>query len=229
MPRGYDPYEEAALKSVFQNAFGRPFDDAQDVQETWKNPEYYADTAIGSTASIIPDGYGDDGSSDYGPAPLTETPTSSSNADRPRTLAAGYQLYPGTSEVPFEGRKGKLTVMFRDGTLYNFYDVTPEEWVKFKGSLSKGTHLNWKPTEGFLLRKPHGPADLSNVSAATQSLIQRLSREAQVNYRYSGNQGRYKGSITPTAAKRARREMGLSSRSARPGVNPARNRGKNPK
>lgn len=225
--RGYDPYEEAALKAVFKSTFGRQFDDVSDVTQTWKAPEDWSEDG-NYTATVIP-GQDDTDSSDYGPAPLTDKPTSSSNADRPRTLAAGYQPDPGQTNVPYENRVGKLTVMFRDGTLYNFYEVTPEEWQKFRGQVSKGPMLNRVPVPGFLLSKPHGPADLTNVSASTQEMIRQLARQAQINYRYSGNKSKYKGSITPTAAKRASRATGLAPRSRGKGTNPSKNAGRNPK
>jgi hypothetical protein len=72
------------------------------------------------------------------PAPITEAPTSTTDPDRPRTVAAGY--------APTEK---KLTVVFRDGTYYNYFDVTGLEWSNFVRARSKGryilTYLNSKP------------------------------------------------------------------------------------
>ena len=235
--RGYDPYEEASLKSLFKSAFGYDVDDELSGVNPL-TPDYYANTAVGSSATVIPGLTDDlDQDADYttkgntGPAPLTDIPTSSTNAQRPRTVAAGYQLYAGEGNVPYEQRKGKLTVMFRDGTLYNFYDVSPEEWILFKGQLSKGPMLNWKPAPGFLLEKDHGPADLSQVSSAAQKTIQRIARTAQVRYAHGtaesvlkSSQARYAGQITPGGAQRAKRAL----RSKGYGKNPNANRGKNP-
>jgi hypothetical protein len=116
------------------------------------------------------------------PAQLTDVPTSSTNVRRPRTVAAGYD----------EQRK-VLTVMFRDGTLFNYYDVDPGTWKTFHNSYSKGPMLNlynkgtYSP--GALLMAPHtyGPADVSNVSPEVLSTIYRVARASQ--FRYASNKG----------------------------------------
>jgi hypothetical protein len=48
-----------------------------------------------------------------GPVPITVNPTRTSNPSRPRTLAAGY-----------DGKTDTMTVVFRDGAVYEYYDVT---------------------------------------------------------------------------------------------------------
>ena len=63
-------------------------------------------------------------------APLTENPTSTSNVKEPRTLAAGY-----------DKKNFILTVQFRDGTLYNYYDVPPAIWREFRMAPSKGIYM----------------------------------------------------------------------------------------
>lgn len=246
--RGYDPYAEAALKARFEALTGGRA--AGNAQYDPKTPEYYADTAIGSSATVIPGYYGEDdldedgeytSRGNFGPAPLTDIPTSSSNAARPRTVAAGFQLYVGegvgkVGGTDYEERQGKLTVMFRDGTLYNYYGVKYEEWVTFRGALSKGKFLNWKPVPGFLLAKDHGPADLSQVSDKVQRTIQRVARAAQVHYTNRratvtefGGGDRKPGSksiprsVRGSVPKSASRKSGLGK-----AINPARNRGKNP-
>lgn len=132
-----------------------------------------------------------EGSSSTGPAMLTDRPTSSTNAGRPRTVAAGYQPYVGTKRggTPREEQLGKMTVMFRDGSLYNYYDVTPGEWQNFKSSISKGAPwLNKgfpngkQKVDGLFIGKPQGPADLSMVPASVQRNIQRTARSAQVQF-----------------------------------------------
>jgi hypothetical protein len=74
-------------------------------------------------------------------APLTENPTSTSNVNEPRTLGAGY-----------DSKNFILTVQFRDGTLYNYYDVPPSIWREFRAAPSKGVYMqadldSW-PTKG---------------------------------------------------------------------------------
>lgn len=116
------------------------------------------------------------------PAALTDIPTSSTNVRRPRTVAAGY-----------DPQRQVLTVMFRDGTLFNYYNVTPGEWKTFQNSYSKGPMLNLynkgQYNPGFLLMVPHqyGPADVSNVSPQVLSTIYQVARSSQ--FRYASNRG----------------------------------------
>jgi hypothetical protein len=119
------------------------------------------------------------------PAALTELPTSSTNVSRPRTVAAGYE--------PNEKRpdRGKMTVMFRDGTLYNYYNVNPGEWETFKSSISKGRpFLNkqnqYQGADGIFIGKPRGEADLSGVDKNVLADIYRIARSTQYRYAYHG-------------------------------------------
>lgn len=68
-------------------------------------------------------------------APMSVSPTSTSNPDRPRTLMAGFMI---TDPV---NNTGTLSVMFRDGTMYNYYDVTMDDWKTFKFAPSKGKQV----------------------------------------------------------------------------------------
>ena len=63
-------------------------------------------------------------------ARLTEVPTKTTNRARPRTLAAGYDQPTRT-----------LSVIFRDGTPWNYYDVTPLEAANFRRANSKGRFI----------------------------------------------------------------------------------------
>ena len=56
--------------------------------------------------------------------------TTSSNPKRPRTLKAGY-----------DPKTETLTVVFRDGTWWNYYDVPGYLWEGFVLSESKGQYL----------------------------------------------------------------------------------------
>lgn len=168
------------------------------------------------------------------PAALSEIPTSSSNASRPRTLAAGWHKEVGSNRDPREERFGRLTVMFRDGTLYNYYDVSYAEWRTFKGSLSKGPMLNRASKsqgyDGFLLSHPHGPADISEVPEEIQRGIQSMAREAQLKYAttnraragYKAPDRRRKGTQAATAVPYVPK-----SASRKAGLNPAKKRGTN--
>lgn len=83
------------------------------------------------------------------PAHLTDVPTSTTNPQRPRTVAAGYNW-----------RSQTLTVVFRDDTWWNYYHVPATMWKNFKNAYSKGWFLyssgldNWNTmgpaNQGFL-------------------------------------------------------------------------------
>lgn len=62
---------------------------------------------------------------------LAYQPTPSINPARPRTLAAGYDPQTKT-----------MRVRFRDGTGYEYYDVSPEEWRNFRRVKSPGRAIN---------------------------------------------------------------------------------------
>jgi hypothetical protein len=97
------------------------------------------------------------------PAPITIVPTSTTNPQRPRTVAAGYD----------EGRN-VLTVVFRDGTFYNYYSVDPNEWAQFKASYSKGEYIM-----AVLDGKPRGTARMANASLAARAGLYRIARTGQ--------------------------------------------------
>lgn len=63
-------------------------------------------------------------------ARLTEVPTKTTNRARPRTIAAGY-----------DSKTRTLSVIFRDGTPWNYYDVTPLEAANFRRANSKGRFI----------------------------------------------------------------------------------------
>jgi hypothetical protein len=71
---------------------------------------------------------------------LSYQPTPSINPPRPRTLAAGYDRETGT-----------MRVRFREGALYAYYEVTPQEWRNFRRVKSPGRAINrtfnFKPYE----------------------------------------------------------------------------------
>lgn len=98
-----------------------------------------------------------------GPAPITVLPTSSSNTERPRTVAAGYD--PGRSV---------LTVVFRDGTWYNYYEVTDSEWKAFKAAVSKGKFIY-----NILDYKPRGYADTGSLGAGVRKNLYAIARTYQ--------------------------------------------------
>ena len=100
---------------------------------------------------------------DDSPAELSVVPTSTINPERPRTVAAGY-----------DRKENKITVVFRDGTFYNYYQVSPQEWQRFKAVVSKGRFIM-----AYLDSKPRGLADVSELSLTARKAFYRFSRAAQ--------------------------------------------------
>jgi hypothetical protein len=98
------------------------------------------------------------------PAPLTLVPTSTINPERPRTVAAGY-----------DRKRQLLTVVFRDGTYYNYYDVTPNQWQMFKSRKSKGRYIAEE-----LDAHPRGYADVSNLPDYAKESLYRITRTSQI-------------------------------------------------
>ncbi|CAB4123713.1 KTSC domain containing protein [uncultured Caudovirales phage] len=142
------------------------------------------------------------------PAAMSVLPTSTSNLQRPRTVAAGWEPYPGETKV------GKLSVVFRDGTYYNYYDVTDTEWERFKAAPSKGPMLNPNPVPGFLMYKNRGEATLDFMSQQAQELQYRTASASQQLYR------------TETEARQGIRPLSPGRPKKAAGVNPTKG-GKN--
>ena len=111
-------------------------------------------------------------------AGLLDVPTSTTNYSRPRTVAAGWSANGPDTQL------GTLTVVFRDGTPYNFYDVPYSSWIKFHQSISKGKpYLNSTFPKEF----KHGPADVSSlpedVRGAIMDGVYQAARLKQIYYR----------------------------------------------
>jgi len=159
---------------------------------------------------------------------LADIPTSTTNWRRPRTVAAGYDYNPETDT-------GVITVVFRDGTFYNYYDVPPSVWIQFHDSFSKGPMLNRKTKnggqamDGKLLAYKHGPADMSNLSPTAQEFIYKVARTAQIYHRNKTatiNQNTGRPSIGSGQNTRAKRRRDLNKAAKQGGYNPNRNAGK---
>jgi hypothetical protein len=122
------------------------------------NMEYNPDTGPATWTGTAP--------VDETPAPISIAPTSTINPDRPRTVAAGYTLNPGSQS------DGKLTVIFRDGTFYNYYDVAVTTWQAFKAAPSKGRFIRT-----FLDSHTRGIANAGSVPQ--KQSIHKAARVAQ--------------------------------------------------
>lgn len=166
--------------------------------------------------------------SDLGPAQGNwDIPTSTTNFKRPRTVAAGY-----------DRNQQLLTVVFRDGTFWNYYDVTQDEWIKFHQAYSKGPFLN---KGGSIYENHRGDAaDMSSMSPEAQQFFVAVSRAAQITFRESpGKKGSLTGSQPLRSKNRRMRNEYERQRRARnranaaaaantsAGKNPSKN-GKNP-
>lgn len=103
-----------------------------------------------------------------------DVPTSSTNYQRPRTVAAGY-----------DEERQVMTVVFRDGTFYNYYEVTPTEWEAFHASYSKGKPwLNrknkYQASDGLFIDKPRGDAgDMQDMKPQIREALYRVARTQQ--------------------------------------------------
>jgi hypothetical protein len=137
-------------------------------QDTSRSRAFYEvidlNTDLDLPSNLRVPGYkGPQSEEDSSPADLTVVPTSTTNYQRPRTVAAGY-----------DEEEEKLTVMFRDGTLYNYYEVDKNEWKAFKANRSKGAII-----AQMLDYKPRGEAD--SISDKAQQAFYRFSRGAQIH------------------------------------------------
>lgn len=142
------------------------------------------------------------------PAPLSEVPTATSMPERPRTVAAGFVMEENET-------KGKMTVVFRDGTYYNYYNVDPKTWEKFKELGSK-----WEFIKNVLDAHERGPAsdvgmeanddvrrELYRIARAVQQVAKgRGMTERQRQTRTKGATG--KGRPTPVDSYRTKKARG---------------------
>jgi len=146
------------------------------------NPYDLSKGPAGTNYSEDPRDYSD------GPAPLSVIPTSTMNYKRPRTVAAGY-----------DKRRQVLTVVFRDGTFYNYHDVSQTLWSSFKAAYSKGRFIL-----RYLNTHPHGLADMGSVPTYARETLYRIARTNQIFFEYDNR-------ATKTGAKvgRDKQKQGL--------------------
>ena len=100
------------------------------------------------------------------PAPLTILPTSTTNFSRPRTVAAGY-----------DPKRETLTVVFRDGLFYNYYDVKPSTWTAFKSVTSKGRFILQ-----YLDSHARGYAAMASLPTYARETLYRIVRTNQIYF-----------------------------------------------
>ena len=157
-PVGYDSAELVRLQTIFGASNPSAPDNFKAPSYTpWEEEDYEE-----------PQQNGAENFDDQSPARLTDVPTSSTNVKKPRTVAAGY-----------DRDRMVLTVMFRDGTLWNYYDISKDEWIKFHSAISKGNPFINKEFKS----KPQGLADLSGISDDFLSQLQLMARSSQFRYK----------------------------------------------
>ena len=125
-------------------------------------------------------------------APITIRATSTKNPARPRTLRAGYEYSTGT-----------LTVIFRDGTWWNYYKVPVYMWEGFRSASSKGAYLRDSGLDNW--------PDMGEPSAYSMSsqMMQALSKTGTVQRALGGRQSRrLSGPIVEAALNRYMRGLG---------------------
>ena len=79
--------------------------------------------------------------------PFRKAPTNTSNRYRPRTIAAGYDRESETLRVQFrsphrQSRSSQPWVDDGEGAVYDYYEVTPNEWRDIKRVVSTGKFIN---------------------------------------------------------------------------------------
>ena len=94
--------------------------------------------------------------------------TSSSNPTRPRTVSAGY-----------DSKTMKMTVVFRDGTWWEYRDVPQDIWDGFKSALSKGVYLRESGLDSW---DDMGPADITAMPTHRRMQMQAASEWANNMY-----------------------------------------------
>lgn len=170
-------------------------DEAQQMGYDVTAGTYYDPTSYNNLAAV-------DRTNATGPAAITQRPTSTTNPRRPRTVAAGY-----------DPDRKTLTVVFRDGTFYNYYDVSKGMWQSFKSAPSKGKYIR-----RYLDAKPRGDADMSFLSSQAAELFYRVSRTNQILF--NGHEG-----YRPKRQPKVQADL-YKTRSTKGGVNPAQKRRK---
>jgi hypothetical protein len=173
--------------AIYEDEAGDYYNPEQDSPGGWRSVNY-ADTAeAGPNGVYMPSE--SNFVSPKAPAPLSVVPTSTTNAARPRTVAAGY-----------DRRRGVLTCVFRDGTYYNYYEVVPSTWQAFKAIKSKGKYIREVLDFG-----PRGMADVATLPSQAREILSRLARVGQISGQDRKGVYRQSDQVRRLATQRARR------------------------
>jgi hypothetical protein len=151
-------YDAIQIFGTESDSFMHP-DDSQFYSPQGPSAGYYY-----NNNAMFPSSWTGPNSTQGSPAPISEVPTSTTDPNRPRTVAAGY-----------DNTRKTLTVVFRDGTYYNYYGVDGRTWQNFKRARSKGRFILT-----YLDAHPRGVADVSTLTAPARETLYRLSRTGQI-------------------------------------------------
>lgn len=111
------------------------------------------------------------------PAKLTLKGTSTTNPARPRTVAAGY-----------DPKTQVMTVVFYDGTWWNYYDVPPDMWDEFEAAESKGQYLR---ESGLDTWDSMGPANMGQLTPSQRVMLNWVARQSRMLQEKSGGMQGY--------------------------------------
>jgi hypothetical protein len=139
------------------------------IPKTDKNSPEYKQTS--RWLDILLEGSNDAPSEDFEidqPNNTTMSVTTSSNPKRPRTLKAGYNHSTQT-----------LTVVFRDGTWWEYRDVPEFMWYDFQQAESKGAYLRESGLDSWT---NDGKADIDNMPKSQR--VQLNNYQEFVDYMY---------------------------------------------
>jgi hypothetical protein len=99
------------------------------------------------------------------PSRMQITHTSTTNPQRPRTLAAGY-----------DPKNQTMTVVFRDNTWWNYYDVPEDIWEGFRQSESKGKYLRESGLDSW---DSMGPANIAGFSDSQKEMLNFVAKRSE--------------------------------------------------
>jgi hypothetical protein len=130
-------------------------------------------------------------------AKLTEKPTSSTNPEKPRTHAAGYNK-----------KLNLMTVVFRDGTWWNYYDVPLSIWEGFKSADSKGVYLRLSGLDHWPNMGPVEMGALTNAQRTTLNTVAKDAARMQKTFYGRQGQGETRGKFTNPALAKLNKALG---------------------
>lgn len=111
------------------------------------------------------------------PSKLSLKGTSTSDPLRPRTVAAGY-----------DPRTQVMTVVFRDGTWWNYYDVPEDIWEGFEQADSKGQYLK---ESGLDTWDSMGPANMGALRPNQRAMLNWVAKQSATVQKASGGRQSY--------------------------------------